>query len=127
MPGAEPGEFIWQKSSRSNQQGECVEVAGNLPGVVAVRGPVRVTVFDPEPIAHRACPLLDGSTYVVETSHPVRSRIGRPADPRALFGTPFTDLAPTGPDDLFDAAEVRAITDVLRTVEDAAVPVEKTG
>lgn len=33
----EPCGFIWQKSSRSNQQGECVEVAGNLPGVVAVR------------------------------------------------------------------------------------------
>ena len=40
MLDANPNEqhgLIWLKSSRSNQQGECVEVAGNLPGVVAVR------------------------------------------------------------------------------------------
>ncbi|GAB3799353.1 DUF397 domain-containing protein [Micromonospora zhanjiangensis] len=27
----------WRKSSRSNNGGECVEVADNLPGVVGVR------------------------------------------------------------------------------------------
>jgi hypothetical protein len=28
---------VWQKSRRSNGQANCVEVADNLPGVVAVR------------------------------------------------------------------------------------------
>jgi hypothetical protein len=28
---------VWRKSSRSGQTGDCVEVAGNLPGTVAVR------------------------------------------------------------------------------------------
>jgi hypothetical protein len=28
---------IWRKSARSNNGGNCVEVARNLPGVVAVR------------------------------------------------------------------------------------------
>ncbi|WP_446217615.1 DUF397 domain-containing protein [Micromonospora sp. IBHARD004] len=43
---------IWRKSTRSGTQGECVEVADNLPGVVGVRdskdptGPV--LTFDPQ-------------------------------------------------------------------------------
>ena len=30
-------EAVWKKSSRSGGQGDCVEVATNLPGLVAVR------------------------------------------------------------------------------------------
>jgi hypothetical protein len=28
---------IWRKSTRSNSAGECVEIAANLPGLVAIR------------------------------------------------------------------------------------------
>ena len=43
---------IWHKSSYSGTQGNCVEVARNLPGIVAVRdskhlgGPVLITSQD---------------------------------------------------------------------------------
>lgn len=45
-------EAVWKKSSRSGSQGDCVEVATNLPGLVAVRdskhqeGPT--LIFSPE-------------------------------------------------------------------------------
>jgi hypothetical protein len=35
--GNELAGAVWRKSSRSNDQGWCVEVADNLPGVVGVR------------------------------------------------------------------------------------------
>jgi hypothetical protein len=36
IPSALPG-AVWRASSYSGGQGNCVEVAGNLPGVVPVR------------------------------------------------------------------------------------------
>ena len=43
---------VWRKSRRSGAQGECVEVAQNLPGVVAVRDSKNPTgpalVFTPD-------------------------------------------------------------------------------
>jgi Domain of unknown function (DUF397) len=37
MTGYDLSRAIWRKSARSGQSGSCVEVAGNLHGVVAVR------------------------------------------------------------------------------------------
>ena len=43
---------LWHKSTRSNNGGACVEVAANLPGIVAVRdskdrsGPVLIFAAD---------------------------------------------------------------------------------
>jgi hypothetical protein len=37
MPSTDLSRAAWRKSSRSNGSGDCVEVADNLPGVVAVR------------------------------------------------------------------------------------------
>jgi hypothetical protein len=37
MPKVDLSRAAWQKSSYSSQDGNCVEVARNLPGVVAVR------------------------------------------------------------------------------------------
>ncbi|MFG1917218.1 DUF397 domain-containing protein [Micromonospora sp. NPDC048898] len=34
---------IWRKSTRSGNQGNCVEVADNLPGVVGVRDSKNIT------------------------------------------------------------------------------------
>ncbi|MEV4760097.1 DUF397 domain-containing protein [Micromonospora sp. NPDC049559] len=58
----------WRKSSRSNNGGECVEVADNLPGVVGVRdskdptGPV--LVFNP----------ADWTDFVTAAKHDTFSR-----------------------------------------------------
>lgn len=37
MPEIDLSRAVWRKSRRSQQSGACVEVARNLPGVVAVR------------------------------------------------------------------------------------------
>jgi Domain of unknown function (DUF397) len=48
MSNADLSRAVWHKSSHSSQDGNCVEVAANLPGAVAVRdskdpdGPVLV-------------------------------------------------------------------------------------
>jgi type I restriction enzyme R subunit len=40
--------------------------------------------------------------------------------PSLLYESPFTDLAPTGPDGLFDATQVERLLTVLNEVESAA-------
>jgi hypothetical protein len=37
MTGIDLSRAEWRKSSYSSQDGNCVEVAGNLPGLVAIR------------------------------------------------------------------------------------------
>jgi hypothetical protein len=37
MSKADLSRAVWHKSSHSSQDGNCVEVAANLPGVVAIR------------------------------------------------------------------------------------------
>ena len=37
MAEIDPSYAVWHKSSHSGQSGNCVEVARNLPGLVAVR------------------------------------------------------------------------------------------
>jgi Domain of unknown function (DUF397) len=37
MTEIDPSHAVWHKSSYSGQSGNCVEVARNLPGLVAVR------------------------------------------------------------------------------------------
>jgi len=37
MNEQDPAQAVWRKSRRSNGQANCVEVACNLPGIVAIR------------------------------------------------------------------------------------------
>ena len=51
-PEVDLSRAVWRKSARSNNGGACVEVAANLPGIVAIRdsknpnGPALIT--DPD-------------------------------------------------------------------------------
>lgn len=45
-------------------------------------------------------------------------------EPRRLFESPFTDHAPTGPDQVFDDGDLASIVDILRAVKRHAMPVE---
>ena len=44
-------------------------------------------------------------------------------EPGRLFESPYTDHAPTGPDDLFEEGEVDSIVRVLREVDERTEPV----
>lgn len=52
MTHPENGRFLWRKSTHSSAQGQCVEVAGNLPHVIGIRdsknpnGPAHVVSRD---------------------------------------------------------------------------------
>jgi type I restriction enzyme R subunit len=41
-------------------------------------------------------------------------------DPKRLYETPFSDMAPTGPEAIFDIASVRRIIEVVRDVDQSA-------
>lgn len=42
-------------------------------------------------------------------------------DPALLYEPPFTDLAPTGPEKLFDEEKVARLVTRIRTISDSAV------
>jgi len=46
-------------------------------------------------------------------------------DPAQLYEAPFTQLAPTGPEALFDEADVDALVAAMATVRANAVPQEE--
>ena len=48
-------------------------------------------------------------------------------EPSRLFESPYTDHAPTGPEDVFPSSEVGAIVDTLRQIKQTAVPSVATG
>jgi len=64
VPETDLSAAVWRKSSYSGNGGNCVEVAGNLPGVVAVRdsknpgGPA--LVFSPDDWAAFIAGVRDG-------------------------------------------------------------------
>jgi hypothetical protein len=51
-PDVDLSRAVWRKSARSNNGGACVEIATNLPGIVAIRdsknpdGPVLISTPD---------------------------------------------------------------------------------
>jgi type I restriction enzyme, R subunit len=43
-------------------------------------------------------------------------------EPARLYESPYTDHAPTGPDDVFSETDVENIVEILNTVRDNATP-----
>ena len=42
-------------------------------------------------------------------------------EPRQLYESPFTDIAPQGPDQVFDLKGVEQLFDVIASINDSAV------
>jgi len=79
-------EAIWRKSTRSNNGGACVEVADNLPGIVAVRDsrdPRGPALLSAPPSGPRSSP-ASGTANSTNTKAPAR----QDRRPRSLADRP---------------------------------------
>lgn len=68
---------------------------------------------------------LTATTYTADQIHFVNEIVTQLTEngimePGRLFESPFTDSAPTGPDDLFESADVERIISILRSVNSTA-------
>lgn len=68
---------------------------------------------------------LNASTYTADQIHFVNEIVNQLTEagvmePGRLYESPFTDSAPTGPDELFETADVERIISILRSVNSTA-------